>query len=267
MVRLVSMFTERLSDVYEHRGLLWILVVRNIKIRYKRSVLGFFWSLLNPLFFIAVYSTFLKLLSVKFRTDDPLYLPMLVIGIFVWQFMALCLGDSLYAVVGNSSLVKKAAFPRVILPISMVLANLLNFLLSLIILIGYLLIIDADFSRLYLLPLLVLTQCALCLGLSLIISALNVFFRDIEHLLGVLLLAWFFLTPIIYPFANIPDEYQRLSFLNPMTGIVTAYRMVFLTTDIMAPRLATMSMGIAWITCIVGLIVFEWLQPRFGEEL
>ena len=140
-----------LREIYEYRDLLGTLVVRNLKIRYKRSVLGFFWTLLNPLFLIVIYAIFLKILEF-FDPSDPLFLPMLVCGIIVWQFLAMSLGDSLYAVLGNANLVTKTSFPRMILPLSMVIANLVNFLLSLVILFVYLLFVDAPFGPIWVLP-------------------------------------------------------------------------------------------------------------------
>ena len=255
-----------LKDLFKYRDLLLMLVARNIKIRYKRSVLGFFWTLLNPLFLILIYAVFLKILKF-FDASDPKFLPMLVTGIIVWQFLAMCLGDSLFAVIGNANLITKTAFPRIILPLSMVIANLVNFLLSLVILAVYLLAIGPEVSNLWVLPFIILTQFALCLGLALFLSSLNVFFRDTEHLLGVVMLAWFFLTPIVYQFHHIPEPYQRLAFLNPMTGIVTAYRHVFLSGDIMAPRLFSLSIAVAWAVCLGGIWFFQRLESRFADEL
>ena len=97
-------------------------------------------------------------------------------------------------------------------------------------------------------------------------TALNVFFRDTEHIVSVALLAWFFLTPVIYYLTAIPIDYQRLAFLNPMTGIVTAYRTAILGTDIIAPRLAAMSFGIAWLVCFAGVAFFQRVQKRFVDE-
>jgi ABC-type polysaccharide/polyol phosphate export permease len=255
-----------LKDLFRHRELLWILVGRTLKIRYKRSVLGFFWTFLNPVFLILIYAVFLKILKF-YDPSNPLFMPMLVTGIIGWQFTSMCCGDGLHAVLGNSNLITKTSFPRIILPLSMVLANLVNFLLSLLILLVYVLAIGTHFSSLWLLPVALLTHLALCLGLALILSATNVFFRDTEHLLGMVLLAWFFLTPVIYPFSQIPVEFQRLAFLNPMTGIITAYRTVFLSTDVMAPRLLAMSFSISWLVCAAGMWLFQRVQGRFGDEL
>lgn len=264
------------TDIYRHRELLMMLVVRNLKIRYKSSALGFFWSLLGPLFLIVIYATFLSVMH--FRIP----LPVLVTGIIVWQFLATCLGDSLYAIVGNANLVTKAAFPRLILPLSMVIANLVNFLLSSVVLLLYLLVMRVAFGPAYWLPLIVLTQFALCLGVALIISTANVFFRDTEHILSVMTLAWFFLTPIIYPISRVQDRFPSspwmltLFFANPMTGIVTAYRTVLLSAEYRAVHLSAesylpwqtaLSFGVAWLILLIGLLVFQRAQHRFGDEL
>ncbi|MBN2129055.1 MAG: ABC transporter permease, partial [Sedimentisphaerales bacterium] len=217
-----------LSNIFRHRELLWILVGRNLKIRYKHSVLGFFWTLLGPLCLILIYALFLGVMRFEIR------LPVLVTGIIVWQFLGMCLGDSLHAIVGNANLVTKAAFPRLILPLAMVLSNLINFLLSAAVLVVYLVIVRVSFGAVYWLPLIVLTQFALCLGTALILASANVFFRDTEHMLSIIMLAWFFLTPIIYPIQKVYERFPgtpamiRLFFANPMTGLVTAYRAVFL---------------------------------------
>ncbi len=255
-------------DIYARRELLLILISRNLKIRYKNSTLGFFWSLLSPLFLILIYAVFLRVM--RFNID----LPVLVTGIIVWQFHAMCLGDALHAVLGNANLVTKTAFPRVILPLSMVGANLVNFLLSFCVLCIYLLAVGADCGPLLLLPVAVVTQFALCLGVGLIISAANVFFRDTEHVLSVIMLAWFFLTPIIYPSslvmghdAGLPAWTRYAFFANPMTGLVTTYRIALLSVDVPPLTYLCLSFGVAWLICILGLVVFQRAQPRFGDEL
>ena len=133
------------ADLYRRRELVWILVQRNLKIRYKHSALGFLWSLLTPLLMILMYAVFASIL--KFNTGSPDYLPFLVVGIVVWQFTAGCLNDSLSSIAGSANLVKKVAFPRVILPVSTVLANAVNFVLTFVVLLAYLLATGvADFG-------------------------------------------------------------------------------------------------------------------------
>ncbi len=179
----------------------------------------------------------------------------------------MCVGDSLQAILGNANLVKKTSFPRMILPLSTVVANLINFLLTLPIVAIFLVIVRADCGNLLLLPVCILTQFALCLGLSLILCSLNLFFRDTEHLMNAVMLAWFFLTPIIYGFYMIPQPFQRLALLNPMCGIVTGYRAALIGTELMAPRLIGVSLLMSWLILALGVSLFQRWQVNFGDKL
>jgi lipopolysaccharide transport system permease protein len=255
-----------LTDISSHRELLAILVARNLKVRYKGSFLGFFWTLLSPLFLILIYSVFLSILK-TYQPGDPNFMPALVVGIIAWQFVAMCLGDSLFAIMGNVALVKKTAFPRIILPLSTVSANLVNFLLSSVVLFVYLQIAHMPMSNIYWYPVILLTQFALCLGMALILSCSNVFFRDTQHILGIGMLAWFFLSPIIYGLDRIPERFRELVFLNPLAGIVTAYRCVLMSAECPSPRLLVMSGLVCWLVLVIGIGVFQRSQVWFGDEL
>ncbi|MBA4387817.1 MAG: hypothetical protein C0404_07540 [Verrucomicrobia bacterium] len=256
-------------DILKWRELLGILVSRNLKIRYKNSALGFFWSLLSPLFLIVIYAVFARIL--KFNAGNPDYLQFLIVGIVVWQFLVMCLNDSLGAIIGNANLIKRTSFPRIMLPLSMVLSNLVNFLLTLAVLIVYLLLVGMPMSSLLLFPLILMTHCALCLGLSLIISVVNVFYRDIEHVLGVATLGWFFLTPIFYPVYSqvdrLPQHLQWIAFLNPMTGLVCGYRTVFMSSDVPAILSMGVSALVSWVVLILGIMVFERAQASFADQM
>jgi lipopolysaccharide transport system permease protein len=257
------------KDVWDRRELLWILCVRNLKIRYKNSFLGFFWSLLSPLFMILVYAIFARIL--RFSAGSPHYLQFLVTGLIVWQFLLLCLNDSLHAVVGSTNLIKKTAFPRIILPLSTVAANLLNFLLTLAVLAVFLLFTHMSFSGLQWLPLVVLTHTALCLGAGLVIATANVFFRDTQHILQVVTLAWFFLTPIFYTLRmqidTLPDTLRPAAFLNPMTGLVCAYRSILMAEPVPDLPGMALSLCVCWATLLFGLWMFRRNETRFGDEL
>jgi len=252
-------------ELVKRRELIWILIQRNLKIRYKSSVLGVFWSLLGPLFLILIYSVFLGLIRV------PIHLPTLVSGIIVWQFLAMCLGDSLQSILGNANLVTKASFPRVILPVSMVGANVVNFAFSFVVLLGYLLWAGPSFGVLWWLPAVVVSQIALCLGLTLIIGSVNVFFRDTEHVLSVVMLAWFFMSPVIYEpemvMGSFPEWVHWLFFVNPMSGVLTGYRMALLGSDPVPPEMIGVSLAVCWLLLGIGLWVFRVSEPRFGDEL
>ena len=256
------------KDVVARRDLLSMLVVRNIKIRYKESALGFLWTLLGPIFLIAIYAIFMKIIM-KF----PMRMTVLVSGIFVWQYLAMCLGDSSFAIIGNANLVKKACFPRILLPFSIVLANFVNFLLSLLVMGAYLLVDGPHFGGIAWLPLAMLAHLALCTGVSLALCALNVFFRDVQHLTGIFTMAWFFLTPVVYdlsmisPYTHSHPLLGTLYFLNPMAGILALYRAALLGSPLPALSLIALSVAVAGVVCVAGVAIFDKLQSRFADEL
>lgn len=265
-----------------------ILAIRNLKIRYKGSALGFFWSLLTPAATILMYAVFAHIL--KFGGGDG-YLPFLVTGIVVWGFTAGTLNDSLFSIAANANLVKKVYFPRAILPLSTTLANAVNFLLTLVPLLLYLAI--AGRLRLghagWLVPALAL-HFALALGISYLVSTLNVFFRDTQHVVGIGQLAWFFLTPVFYypamqvSAAPLPDAWRGLVYLNPMTGILAMYRRGLLGLELVpgpeslaawgAPAAAAPS---AWwlaasaasvaLVFVLGLVALRRGDRDFGDVL
>ena len=257
-----------LKEIAAHRDLLSMLVARNIKIRYKESALGFLWTLLGPVFLILIYAVFMKIIM-KF----PMPMTVLVSGIFVWQYLAMCLGDSSFAIIGNANLVKKACFPRMLLPLSIVLANFVNFLLSLLVMAVYLVVVGPHFGAIVWLPLAMVTHLALCTGVSLALCALNVFLRDVQHLTGILTMAWFFLTPVVYDISMItPITLQHpilgpLYFLNPMAGILALYRTALLGSPLPELSLVMLSIVVTAAVLISGVLIFQRLQPRFADEL
>ncbi len=269
----IRIMLKLIGNIFERRELLQILVNRNLKIRYKSSVLGFFWSLLSPLFIILIYAVFASIL--KFNVGRPNYLEFLVIGIVIWNFLSMCLNDSLYAIMGNTNLVKKTAFPRIILPVAMVFANLINFFLTWVVLFLYLIFTGMHFQHLELLPFVLALQVGLCMGMGLILSTSNVFFRDTEHILGIVSLAWFFLSPIFYPVSmqleHLPEKFQWAAFLNPMTGILWSYRRILMGAKMpdMAIPLSCLwvSAGVVMATLALGVWIFQKSEGRFGDEL
>ncbi len=250
------------SEIIKRRQLIWNLVLRNLKIRYKGSTLGFLWTLLNPLFMTVIYLIFIGIL--RWKID----IRVLLTGIMPWQFFVMCLSDSVNSISGNTNLVKKTYFPRFILPFSMVLANLINFLLSLVILFALLVIFKTHFTiNLIFLPLVIIFQVLFILGMSLLISCSNVYFRDTEHIISVTLLAWFFLTPVLYPLEMVPEWALKIYLLNPMAALVTLYRTVFLGQALISWKLLSISLGVSAVILILGLLIFSKLEHYFADEL
>lgn len=224
---------ELLNILTERRELVRNLVSRELKIRYRGSVLGFLWTLLIPLFMAGIYVIFLRMVAGR-------GVPMadIIIGVFAWQFTVQCVNSGLNAITGNVNLVKKVYFPRVILVLAQVLANLANYVLSLVVqfpLVAVLLYLQNDVvvsPMILLFPLVLALHVVFNLALSLLLAATNVYYRDMQHLTGVILSAWFFVTPVMYNLSFVEVHAARwpwlidLFMLNPMTVIVTGYRAV-----------------------------------------
>jgi lipopolysaccharide transport system permease protein len=255
-----------IRTVWARRELLLMLASRTLRIRYQGSALGFFWTLLGPIALIVVYWIFLSLLKTPIRLEG------LIAGILAWHFLSMCMGDGLFAIVGNVSLVTKAAFPRMLLPLAMVLANLLNFLLSLLVLGLFLLAFGVGFGPLYWVVPALVTQLALCIGVVMIVATSNVFFRDTEHLMGIVTLAWFFLSPVVYTVdlvldPRFPQAIHILFFANPMTGILCVYRHGLLGDPLPGASLVALSFAVAWAIFGLGVAIFQANERRFGDEL
>lgn len=271
-----------IKQLIQRRELITILVIRNLKIRYKNSALGFFWSLLTPAFMILMYACFAKLLKFADGSD---YLPFLVSGIVFWQFTAGCMNDSLNAIVGNTNLVKKVAFPRIILPMSTALANGVNFLLTIAVLVVYLILAGVfEYVNIYWLIPAILMHLMLCIGICCVCSVANVFFRDTQHIIGIGSLAWFFMSPVFYRTSMQTDaivsvfgvaeasQLKGIIFLNPMTGILGAYRAGLMQNQLPVPEGISLwwmlvSASICFIVFVAGLIAIRKGDKSFGDVL
>lgn len=266
----------RLRLLWHYRELVLSLTLRELKARYKNTVLGFFWSLLNPL---AMMLVFTMVFTVFIKNSDLRNFPIFILcGLLPWNFFTSGVMGSINVIVGNANLVTKVYFPREALPIATVLANLVNFLLTLILLFVALLLFRPHFSPwLWLLPVVILIQTCFILGLAFILSTLNVFYRDTLMVMDVAILAWFFLTPVFYPIDQLPQNYllfgvefnlHRLMYvLNPMASIIGTYRDLlywgYRTDFDFFIRTAITAIGIL----IFGYWFFCKYSSRFGEEV
>jgi lipopolysaccharide transport system permease protein len=265
-----------LRELGQYRELILNLTIRELKARYKSSALGFLWSLLNPLGMMLVFTFVFTVMWPNNQMEKyPLFL---LCGLLPWNFFSAGVMASINSIVGNANLVKKAYFPREALPTSTVAANLVNFLLGLVVLFAVLFIFRARFSSwLWLLPFVILIQTCFILGIGLILSTLNVYYRDTIMIMDTVMLAWFFLTPVVYPITNLPDSYtvfgitlnvHRLVYiLNPMASLIAAYRDLLYwgyRTDLdFLLRTAVTSLAIL----AFGYWFFVRFSGRFGEEV
>lgn len=271
----------KLRELNQYRYLLRNLVVRDLKARYKNSVLGILWSILNPLFLMVVFTLLFSVLAANQIRDYPIFV---LTGLIPWNFFSGSLTSGTMSVVGNSGLVTKVYFPREILPTSALLSNLVNFLFAFLVLIVFLFIFDIGLTIHALwVPAILLTQLIFTLGLCLLLSSLTVFYRDVLMILEVVLLAWFFLTPVFYSLELYGDMVtvigvtfnpaQVMRWINPMASIIDGYRTVLWGTydsggpAAMNPIYLLRTFVQAVIVLIVGYTVFVRLNPLFGEKL
>lgn len=253
-------------EVVHYRELIRNLVARDLKVRYRSSILGFLWCLLNPLLMMAVF-TFV--FTVLMKSTIPKYPVFILIGILAWNFHATAVTGCIASVVSNSGLVMKVYFPREVLPISNVLSNAVNFALALIALFAMLFAyqVHVGWSLLFL-PVILLVQVTFSIGLGLFLSSLTVFFRDVEIITEAVLTAWFFLTPIIYRMEDLFPLYSRIMYIaNPMASIVSAYRDVLYSGGMPALDFFARTAATSLLVLAVGYIFFRRTAKRFGEEL
>jgi lipopolysaccharide transport system permease protein len=268
--------SNRLHELFRYRELVRNLVVRDLKVRYRNSALGFLWSLVNPLLMMVVLTVVFTVLA---GDDNIPKFPLFVLcALLPWNFF---LGSALGAVgsiVGNAHLIKKIYFPREILPLSTVLSNMVNFLLALIPLFATMVLFQAPFTIwLLLLPLVVLTQLAFTLGVAFFLSCLNVFFRDTGVIMDVVIFAWFFLTPVFYPMQRLPQSYeimgltldvQRIMYIvNPMSSIIATYRSLLYYGVPPALDFFSRTLVTALVILVLGYLFFARYAPVFGEEV
>jgi|MudIll2142460700_1097286.scaffolds.fasta_scaffold38406_2 ABC-type polysaccharide/polyol phosphate export permease len=209
-------------EIVRYRELLRNLVIRDIKVRYKRSVLGFAWVMLNPLFMMLILSL---VFSALFKVTVENYTAYVLSGIIFWHFFSQGTSLALLGFTGNSDLLKKVYIPKVVFPLSVIISALINFILSLIPLFAILLITGTGISYyILLLPVGIMLLFIFSFGVSLILSTITVFFKDMIYIYGVLLMAWMYLTPVFYPPTIIPEQYRPLFSLNPLYHFIELFR-------------------------------------------
>lgn len=258
---------EEFLEMVRHRELLRLLVVKELKLKYKGTVLGMAWSLLNPLLMMLVYSAVFSVIA-RFG-NLPRYPIFLLSGLLPWTALAGVIASASISIVINGHLVRRVRFPREFLPLSSVGANLFNLLPSFAILTLLALAFRQPLGwPLVMLPLLVLLQALFSVGIALVLSALTVYFRDIEHLVGIGTTVWFFGTPVIYPLNSFAGHrFSAILMLNPMTWLITSYQDIWHENTWPDPHLLLLFAGVSVLLCVVGGVTFNRLQRRFAEEV
>lgn len=252
-------------SLLQYRELLKNLVIKDLKVKYRNSFLGFLWSLLNPLMMIVVYSVAMKYIM---RVQIEHYTLFIISGILPWHLFNGTAMASTEAIIGNANLIKKIAFPREILPISTVLFHLAQFLLALLVFFPALIFLGAPWTpAIAAYPLILLLQVIFTLGVALFLSAITVSYRDVKYLTEVALMILFWMTPVIYHLSMVPEQVRWLFELNPMTAYITAYH------DMLYwgrwPSAQMLLLGSLWagLALIAGNWVFRRRQQCFAEDL
>jgi ABC-type polysaccharide/polyol phosphate export permease len=258
---------QELRELLRYREAIRTLVRRDLIVRYSNSLLGVLWSLLSPLLMMAVFTVLFTFFMPSGIEKYPVYI---LAGLLPWQFFTGSLLGAMHAVVGNSQLIGRVYFPRDILPISAALSNLINFLLALALLLSLALAYRIPLGvPLLALPLIILLQFVLNIGLGLFLSALNVYFRDTQQVTDVLILIGFFATPIVYPIELIQNPALRswLTAANPMAALIVAYREILYLGRLPALPPLLVTTAEALLCLAAGYWFFHKASPSFVEEL
>lgn len=254
-----------LKEIYQYRQLLKSNVRKEIRGKYKGSFLGVLWSFVNPLLMTLVYAIVFPFLL---RNSQPHYTTFIVIAILPWTWFTNTLAQGTNTILVNGGIIKKVYFPRAILPISIVTSGLVNFLISCIIILIFLLCSGIGYSiNILFLPIIVLIQYILQLGIILITSSIDVYIRDAEYIINFFVSLLFYATPVLYSFDMFPSKISKILQLNPMATLITSYRDIFYYQTL--PNLIMLGYVtiIALVILLIGVKVFNKLQKGFAEEL
>ncbi len=255
-----------LIELYSYREMILSLVRRDLKGRYKGSVLGFLWTFLNPLLQLCVY-TFV--FSVIMRNNIEDYYLHLFVALVPWIFFSTSVSGGAGCIWSQQDMVKKIYFPREVLPVAFVTSQFVNMFYSFLVVFAVLIVSGKgiNIAAVFFLPVVMAVEYFLALGIALIVSAVTVYLRDLEYLLGIITMAWQFLTPVMYSIADVPARFVPVFFCNPMTSIIIAYRDILYYKQL--PKIETLFQAFLFgiLLSIAGWYMFGKLKRRFAEEL
>lgn len=254
-------------ELVRYRSLVTNLVAKDLKVRYKSSALGFFWSLLNPLLMMLVFTfVFTQLLVGVTIEHFPVFV---LIGLLAWNWTAASVGEGTTALIDNASLINKVYFPRMLLPISVVASNMANYLLAFPVLFLAMVVTRMEFTPwLLYLPVVFFVQATFLTGLVLILSAIHIYFRDTTVLVNVGLTAWFFMTPIFYRVEDVrPDLVSWWYWLNPMASIIAELHTILYHGGVPDPLFMARTFATALALLVLGVFLFGRVSRHLGEHL
>lgn len=254
-----------LKELYNYREMLFNLVKKDLRTRYKGSVLGFLWTFVNPLLQLVVYT---MVFSIIMKVNVDKFYIYLFIALVPWIFFTTSVQSSSSSIISNKDLIKKIYFPRIIIPMSVVNGAFMNMVFSMVIVGAALIVSGIGLSKyIIMLPIIMIIEYLFTLGFSFIVSALNVYFRDLEHILGIVIMGWFYVTPIVYTADMIPQKYMSVFNLNPMVHIMKVYRDILYYKQMPTFNGLGIVILISFAMIVIGYLLFQKLQKGFAEEL
>ncbi len=254
-----------LRDLWEYRELLYFLTWRDIKVRYKQTVLGAAWAIIQPFFTMVVFSVFFGKLA-KMPSDDIPYPIFSYAALVPWTFFANGLSQSSSSLVASANLIKKVYFPRLVVPISAVISGVVDFVLAFVVLLGMMLFYGiVPTAAIVWLPLLLLLALVTSLGVGLWLTAMNVQFRDVRYAVPFLVQAWMFATPIAYPSSLLDEPWRTLYGINPMAGVVEGFRWALLGTETAPGPIVLVSALVAVGLLVSGAFYFRRMEKTFAD--
>ena len=251
--------------IQHYIDLITVLTQKEIKVRYKSSIFGYLWSIGHPLAFAFVFFIAFKVVM-KIQMED--YALFLIAGLFPWQWFANSVNASPMVFLGNASIIKRVNFPRNIIPFTTVLQDMIHFVLSIPVIVLFMFIYHKSLSLswFYGIPLLLGIQFFMTYGISLIVSSINLFFRDLERLTVIFITLLFYFTPIIYPETMIPEKYKPFINLNPLAPLMISWRNLFLNGQL-EPTSLMVSLAYSTFAFMLGYLVYRKLSWKFAEVL
>jgi lipopolysaccharide transport system permease protein len=255
----------RFRDLWRYRELLYFLAWRDIKVRYKQTVLGAAWAIIQPLVTMVLFSIIFGRLA-RLPSEGIPYPIFSYAALLPWHLFARALSEAASSLTSNQNMVTKIYFPRLFLPASTILSGLVDFAIAFVVLLGMMVYYDiAPTWRILLLPALIFLALLTAMAVGLWLSALNVRFRDVRYITPFLIQVWLYATPIAYARTLIPEQWQLLYSLNPMTGVVDGFRWALLGQSIQLGPLFYVSMAVVVILFVTGLIYFQRMEQTFAD--
>ena len=253
------------NELKEYRDLLYFLVLRDIKVKYKQTVLGGLWAIIQPFFSMVVFTLFFGQLA-RIPSDGIPYPIVSYSALVAWAYFAHSITGSVQSLVGNAGLISKVYFPRLIIPLTPLLAGLLDFLLASLVLIG-MMIYFKIYPTVYIcfLPFLILLMMLTAGGVGMLLAALNAKYRDIGYTVPFLVQLWMFLSPIVYPSSMVPEKYRLLYAVNPMVGIIEGFRSALLGTTAFPSMMVVVSVFVSMALFLLGLLYFKQTERYFAD--